>query len=209
MTVVARSIRLQFATGALFILTSGTLQPVTGIAQPADGGLTIWNTWNKVCFDAPYTQPIAGSGSPKLPAASQTVEACYTYAVIRERHYLDLVYIIGMLHVPALNKSILVDISRRPLGSEPGYLLFRDGSRIKLSNLEHDTCDHSWCYARAEVSDDLLERIKAAAALSFGPLPCCGFAEAFAGQPVHPSVHDEMQRKIIEFLVRRFHDFIQ
>jgi hypothetical protein len=40
--------------------------------------------------------------------------------------------------------------------------------RIKLTFLPDGTCRASGCYARAELSERLLERIKAADALSYG-----------------------------------------
>src|SRR5262249_12437756 len=96
----------------------------------------------------------------------------------------------------------------------------QEGVRIKLSLLPHDTCDVSGCYARAELPESLLERIRTATALSYGgddvtgrslyvPLACCRFAEAFAGEPVSASSHDETQRRVVEVLVRKFHEFIQ
>jgi invasion protein IalB len=218
----ARSIRLLFAAGALLILASGA--PIAGKAQAVEGNRGAQNVWSKLCFDAPIGQSNTGSASPAAPAASQTVEACYTYVYmyIRDQPTDIPIGIIGVLHAPALDRILLVALLPLDylLPSEPGYLVFQDGSRIKLSYLGRDACDHSGCYAKAELSESLLEHIKTAKALSFGneyvtgrslsvALACCGFAEAFAGAPVPACAHDEMQRGIVEVLVRRFHEFIQ
>jgi invasion protein IalB len=205
----------------LFILAYATLYPATGIAPPVESSQGTLNAWSKLCFDAPTAQSGAASGSPKAPAAGETVEVCYTYVAMRNQPTGILVGIIGVLHAPALKKTVLIALLPlfMAMPSEPGYLLFEDGSRIKLS-YPPAACDQPGCFGTAELSQDLLERIEAAKALAFGnevcctysysvPLQCCGFTEAFGGTPVDSNAQDEMQRRVIDVLVRKFHDFIQ
>jgi invasion protein IalB len=151
------------------------------------------------------------------------VEACYTYAAIRDQPTGILMGIIGVLQAPALDRTLLIALLPLPEGlpPEPGYILFQDGSRIKLSYLRPgNTCDASGCYARAELSASPVDRISTAEALSFGnedvtgrslsvALACCGFAKAFAGTPVHANAYDKTQRGIVKTLLRKFLDFIQ
>jgi hypothetical protein len=218
-----RSIRYLFGAGALFILAYGTLQPATGMAQPADGSRVIQSAWNKLCFNAPYAQSDAETGLSKQSETIEIVRACFTYTVESDEPTAIHPGIIGVLQASALDRIVLVVF----LGSsevfprtDAGYLHFPDGAPINLLTLGPYACDASGCYARAELSSNLLEQIKAAKALTFEehtilggavpyPLACCGFAEAFAGQSVHPSAYDEMRRRIIGVLVTRFHDFMQ
>jgi invasion protein IalB len=220
-SVFARSIGLLFAAAALFILTCGTLHPVTGIAQTVDGSRKAQSAWIKLCFDVPYAQFNAESGLSKPPAVGENVKACFTCMEERVEPSGISLGIIGVLHAEALHRTILVEVLPHD-ALEPGKLFFPNAEPIKLSYVHsREACDAGGCYARAELSQSQLEEIKAAkvVTLSFGydlrggsistPLVCCSFAEAFAGPPVSASAHDEKQRMVIEVLVRKFHDLVQ
>lgn len=214
-TVFACPTRWLLAAGALFVLTSGA--PIAAKAQPAESGPATQNVWAKLCFDAPITQSIAESGSLNTPAASHTEQACYTYVDIRDEPTGIRLGSIGVLQVQALNRTLLIALLplHATMMPEPGYLLFQDGIRIKLTFLPGDTCGVLGCYARAELSESLLERIKAAEAVSFGmgptisiPLAWRGFPKAFAGAPT-ASAQDERQRFIRMYLPPALSRFFQ
>jgi invasion protein IalB len=206
-SVFARSRRLVFAAGALFILI--TSAPIAGKAQLVEDSWRTSNAWSKLCFDV-----------LKLSAVSETMKVCHTYVDIRDQPTGIRVGSIGVMQVHALKRTLF--IAMLPLDAtmnhEPGDLLFDDGTRIKLgfvppSPFAHGSriaCGHVGCYLRAELSESLLERLKAAKALSFGRddiggrppsirLPCC-FAEAVDGPPVYVGAQDETQRRMTLYL---------
>jgi hypothetical protein len=220
--VFACSIRLLFAAGALFMVAYGTLQPVRGTTQSVFGSQKVQSTWIKLCFDAAYGQSSAGSGSAKPPAASEIVEACFTYMEERDEPTGMVADVIGVLNAEVLHRTVLVAFLRGDEALSPERYLAFPGTHIKLSYLQYpETCDASGCYARAELSQNQLQQMKTAKAMtmSFGnglhggsiitPRACCRFAEAFAGAPVPDGAHDHAQREIVEVLVHKFHDFIQ
>ena len=129
---------------------------------------------------------------------------------------------IGVLQVQALKRTLLVALLplHATMMPEPGHLLFQDGTRIKLTFLPDGTCRASGCYARAELSESGLERIKAADAVSFGieipvmgrkistPLAWRGLPEEITGAPA-TSAQDERQRWIRTYLPPALSDFLQ
>jgi invasion protein IalB len=78
--------------------------------------------------------------------------------------------VICVLQAPALDRTVLVALlpPHKTIAPKPSYLLFQDDTPIKLTFLPDGTCQASGCYARAELVRDLLERIKAADAVSSG-----------------------------------------
>ncbi len=148
-------------------------------------------------------------------------EACFTHVAIRDQSYDITFGYFGVLQIQALNRHVLIALL--PLGSamppEPGYIRLDGNMRIKLAYLILDTCDQSGCYAKAEMSQALVDRMKAAKEISFGndpwgqelliPLSCCSFAEAFDGAPLPMEAQNERQGRMKEFLQRRLMDFIR
>ena len=176
--------------------------------------------WKKLCFDAPAGGAGGKESASQNAAAGGGVQACYTYAVVRDPPTQIFIGIYGVLQIQPAGKSFLIALL--PLYSAmpptPGYIQLDGTEQIQLSYFEHTTCDQSGCYARAEIPAPLLDRMKNAKAISFGavdvtgrdravPLPCCAFAAAFDGTAVPAEAKDDMQRQIQEALFRRFADF--
>jgi Invasion associated locus B (IalB) protein len=195
--VFARSTHLLFAAGALFLLAYGT-----------DGSRATQSYLRTVCF---------AERPPEAPAAGEIVEACYSQVCIA-----DACYTYPVLNAPALDRTVLIALlpPHYTIAAKPSYRLCQDGTRIKLTFLPDGTCRASGCYARAELSESLLERIEAADAVSFGieipvmgrtistPLAWRGFPEEFTGAPA-TSAQDERQRWIRTYLPPALSDFIQ
>jgi invasion protein IalB len=151
------------------------------------------------------------------------MEVCYTYVDIRDPPTGIRIGSIGVLQAEALKRTVLIGLF--PLHAtampEPGYLLLQDGTRIKFTSLPGSPCGALGCFARADLSESLLSRIKAAQTLSFGiedvisgrpvstPLACCGFAEAVAGAPVDANAYDATQLWITKYLRQTLPVFIQ
>jgi hypothetical protein len=204
-----RSTRLLSAAGALFLLAYGT------------DASRATQSWRQFCFADVYVHvsELEKTGLSSLSIAvippearllGETVEACYTHPL----------GIIGVLQAPALDRTVLVALLPLHTTIEPNDLLFQDATGIKLTFLPDGTCRASGCYARAELSESLLERIEAADAVSFGieipvmgrmistPLAWRGFPEEFTGAPA-ASAQDERQRWIRTYLPPALSDFLQ
>jgi invasion protein IalB len=223
-TVFERSQRIVLAAGAVFLLTFGIL-PLSeaGGPQPPRGSWETSIAWSKLCFDAPYVRQIMEGGLSESLAAAQTVEACYTYVSMPAEPAGSMIAALGVLQAQALNRTLLIAVFplQAVMNTDPGYLLFQDGTRIKLAYLSRNACDKTGCYARAELSEDLLERIKVAKALSFGtedvrghlhsiPLDWYGFTEVFRAAPAINDSHIVDRRLTAKVALRRkFLDFIQ
>ncbi len=175
--------------------------------------------WIKLCFSV--KSPDGAAQLTQLATAA--IEACYTYVSIRDQPTNITIGYIGVLQIQALDRNLLVALL--PLGSamppEPGFIRLDGNTRIKLAYLIPDTCDQAGCHARAELTEDLIDKMKAAKEISFGnldifsgreltiPLSCCSFAQAFDGAPLPIEAKNETQRRMQEALQRRFMDFIR
>jgi hypothetical protein len=206
--VFARSSRPLLAAGALFLLAYGT-----------DGGRAT-QSWRQFCFADVYVHvsEMEKTGLSSLSIAvippearllGETVEACYARPL----------GIIGVLQAPALDRTVLLALLPLHTTMMPEPRM-HEPTRIKLTFLPDGTCRASGCYARAELSESLVARIKAADALSFGteipvmvrtistPLAWRGFPEEFTGAQA-TSAQDERQRWIRTYLPPALSDYLQ
>jgi hypothetical protein len=173
--------------------------------------------WTKLCFDVPNTEPEEkGQLAHDADRKGSTI-ACFTYAELRARQ----IYIrpklpeepesvslghLGVLQMQGTGRSYVVAIF--PLDANPWELdIWVDGiAQLKLGYPE-PACDTAGCFARAEIPQAFLERIKMAKSISLGaqsvwrhygsiPLPCCSFGAALDSAPVPIEAQSGMQRKM-------------
>jgi invasion protein IalB len=213
------------ATSANAAELSAHFRPFAGNSALRQAGETARPSgegWTKLCFDVPTGGAGGKESASQNAAAGGGVQACYTYAVLRDPPTQIFMGIYGVLQIQPAGKSFLIALL--PLYSAmpptPGYIQLDGTERIQLSYFERTTCDQSGCWARAVIPALLLDRMKNAKTISFGavdvtgrdrsvPLPCCAFAAAFDGTAVPDEAKDDTQRKIQEALFRRFMDFVR
>lgn len=182
--------------------------------------------WTKLCatVSAAGKKTTTGRGGPS--PASKSVVTCYTYAEIRDHSGQILMGILGVLEFQPGAKSVLAMLLplSGALPPDPGYVELDGTERIDLTYLARDGCDQSGCYGRADMTQELRNRMKSAKSVAYGTsirtgpntkrdgpsfaVPCCGFGIAFDGSPTPVELQNEGQRKILELLRRRLADFI-
>jgi invasion protein IalB len=190
----------------------------TGDVVPAQG-----QGWTKLCFNV----PVSGEGEKEKAiqqrAIEEAVEACFTYAEVRDAPTQILTAIYGVLQMQSAAGSFLIAfLPLYGVPGDPGYIQLDDAERIQLGFIRHDGCDGSGCYAMAPMPPALLDWMKGAKAISANSagidvsgrkgsvsLPCCGFGAALDGAPVAPEAQDEMQREVQKILRRHWADFIR
>jgi invasion protein IalB len=177
--------------------------------------------WEKLCFDISRRD----GNEPSLGAsAGKRGEACYTYTEVRDwKSDLALAYI-GVLETKEPGRRVVASLfphfgitPRDPGLIELSWGWFLNHREIKLAYLPPQACDPG-CYARADISEQLLDRLMSATYMSFRVpegmerqhflVPCCGFGGALNGPPMAPADQDEKQRKIQESLRRHFAGFM-
>jgi invasion protein IalB len=181
--------------------------------------------WEKLCFDvSPGRGKRDGNEPSQETTAGKRSEACYTYTEVRDWKSDATLAYIGVLETKEPGRRVVASLfpnfSITP--RDPGLIQldwgwFLNHWEIKLAYLAPQACDVG-CYARADMSEQLLDRLVSATHISFRRsegmekqhflVPCCGFGGALNGAPVAPADQDEKQRKIQESLRQHFADFM-
>ena len=197
---------------------SGRFAKERVVVQITEDELKNLDTWIKLCFDVPNAGTEDKGGPAQKVTGKERAEACYTYSTISDYPETPPASLLGILQTKAPSRNFLIILLPvvPVLPDDLGYLQLDGSERIKVEHLAGGTCDRSGCYLRAEMTQELLDRMKTAKAISLrapdstvspAPLPCCGFGAVLDGAPVPAEAQDETQRKIQEVIRRRFADF--
>ncbi len=180
--------------------------------------------WEKLCFDvSPAGRKRDVTGPTPEAATGKRSEACYTYTEVRDRKMDAALAYIGVLETKEPARRVVAALyphfgvtPRDPGTIEVQRGWYMDRAEIKLAYLPPPACDPG-CYARADMPEPLLDRLKSATYISFRRMlvaesgnlvPCCGFSAALNSTPVALGELDDRQHRIQESLRQRFADFM-
>ena len=172
-----------------------------------------WGAWKKLCFP----RDAKGQPEPEEPS-SENPAICFTHIELIADSVWPL-FMFGVLQVPETGRNYVLFLlpqwapeGMKKLSSK--YVQLDSSERIGLEPLESkpiDLTSRFGDYSRADISQLILDRMKAAKAmaLSLGdkvspplPVPTDGFAKVLDGPPEHPNRRADDDQMWLRIAVR-------
>ena len=179
--------------------------------------------WKKLCFAVPNEGPEKKGRPSQQTAGKASIEACLTFAALRDPPTQILIGTFGVLQMRPAGRSFAVLLL--PVSSaysrELGHIRFDGVEAAKLEHPAPGSCDNEFgCFAWVEIPQAVLNRMKAAKAISFVgtdsterdfsvPMPCCDFASVLDGAPLPVDEQDREQSRVWEVVCQRLADSTQ